>query len=456
MGRAHGKLALIVLLSFFLGATISDALAQSPREKRTMDDALDLMYAARGILLEDDVDEDAQASVGHGLLMVIADVPPNSPAEQILVRLINTTKRELGDVEKACRDLRGSFSEPGQECEEKLSRAYCDSRQAQLKARLSLLRKVRGDRRKAFTKGWHSVKRAGARFWRNIGPVGRRFLRDLGKEAFTVVKSGGSLHGGVLRRLVIKHARNVGQRHVKNLLTRSIQKKILGEAQIAGEDCGESLSAEAKPESDSITCQNEDWFDETWIDLEVVLIVEGKNCQVSALRELRGCLWEKALNGVCKDEAVQACQNLFNAIPPNDAGGSVTMTGQSVFLDATPNEATITYPSLGGKATGRIHFQRYDDVFGCTYTVTTEVVGQYDPKTCTMRGEATSELIYQGYCVSVCGSGPSSPTSCPVTMNRTTVWEATLEDGVLNGAVGDESCDRGCYTFRAPGYGLDP
>ncbi|MEE8568821.1 MAG: hypothetical protein V3S81_09420, partial [Anaerolineales bacterium] len=83
-------------------------------------------------------------------------------------------------------------------------------------------------------------------------------------------------------------------------------------------------------------------------------------------------------------------------------------------------------------------------------------VGQYDQATCTMRGEVTSELLFEGYCVSVCGTGPASPTSCPVTMNRTTVWEATLEDSALIGDVGDLDCDRGCFSFRSPGFGVNP
>lgn len=446
---------ILIAILILQGALPTVAVAAGP--VRSFDDSFDLMVAARGILIEEDSDDGSEIAGGSKAFSIRRDVPPDSPAEQILVRLINATKKQLGDLEQACKEMRNSFSEEGQDCEEKLSKAYCDENIPRLRARLSFLRKVRGDRRKGFTKAWHSIKRAGARLWRNVGPIGRRFLRNLGDEAFAVVKSGGSLHGGVLRRLVIKHAKTVVRREGRRILTLAAQRVIIGRARDPGDVCVEEQVAEEPQESQATDCLSQDWFEAEWAVVEELLIREGKFCQKTAVRELRTCLWEKAINGVCRDEAFNACDSYYLAIPANDAGGSVTTTGQTQFLDAVPNEVTITYPSAGGGVTGNIHLQRYDDVFGCTYTATSKFAGTYDPTTCTMNGEATSELLYEGYCVSVCGSSPASPTSCPVKFTVTTVWKATLEDGVLSGSVGDQSCERGCIGgFQAPGYLINP
>lgn len=444
----------IVLNSFFM---VFPARAGEP--ERTLQDGLHLMAVSQTILAGE-TEEEIEYAKAFGLMSLRSISPSASVDEQLIVAMINAVKGQIANLIKECDTTRRVLLERDDECAVSTLDNICEEGKRELRTTLSLLRQIRGDKRKFFTRLGANIKEAGKRLWYAVGPIGRRILRTLGEEVVQAVKTPGGIEFKALRVLVRSRLKSLVRKELRSAIQRGAERLIMKKWEVArgpsGDECGGESVVQEVEESRPSDCSTEDWFNETWADLEVVLVVEGKNCQVSAVRELRGCLWDKALNGVCKDEAVPACQKLFDAIPPNDAGGSVTMTGQSIFLDAVPNEATITYPSSGGKVTGRIHFQRYDDVFGCTYTVTTEVVGQYDLKTCTMRGEATSELLYQGYCVSVCGSGPASPTSCPVTMNRTTVWEATLEDGFLYGTVGDESCDRGCYTFRAPGYGVDP
>ncbi len=439
----------IVLNSFFV---VFPASAGEP--KRTLQDGLHLMAVSQTILAGE-TEEEIEYAKAFGLMSLRSVSPSASVDEQLIVAMINAVKGQIANLIKECDTTRRILLERDDECAISTLDNICEEGKRELRTTLSLLRQIRGDKRKFFTRLGANIKETGKRLWHAVGPIGRRILRTLGEEVVQAVKTPGGIKVRALRVIIRSRLKSLARKELRSAIQRGAERLIMKKWEVArgpsGDECGGKPVVQEIEESRPSDCSTEDWFNEAWTDLEVVLIVEGKNCQVSAVRELRGCLWDKALNGVCKDEAIPACQKLFDAIPQNDAGGSVTMAGRTDFGDAVPNDVTITYPSSGGKVTGRIHFQRYSDVFGCTYTVTTEVVGQYDLKTCTMRGEATSELLYQGYCVNVCGSGPfSTMPSCPVTFNVTTEWEATIADGDLRGAVGDQACERGCYSFRAP------
>lgn len=235
--------------------------------------------------------------------------------------------------------------------------------------------------------------------------------------------------------------------------------RATGRAKRYATQTAEALGQEPQEDQslEDLKSKDEKWFEEVWSDTEQLLILRQQNCQKSAIIELRGCLLEQEASGASADDAINACEAIMNAIPKNDAGGSVTMTGETIYVGAVANEVTITYPSGGGGVTGRIFYQLYDNVSLCTITTTTDVVGEYDLETCTMGGKATLEILYDGLtCVSVCGPTENSPAPCPVKVTGTTVWEATLDGGVLSGAIGDESCEPHCFGFRAPGYGVAP
>ena len=441
------------ILSFLLLITLLPILqipvtGEAADPSRAMEDAMDLMIAAHGILLEEDVDPDAFLPGGAVRFSIRTDVPPNSPADQILVRLINATKRELGDIERACREILNSFVEPGQECEKQLSNAFCTQRQEQLRQRLSFLRKVRGDRRKALTRAWHSIKRAVANLWRNLGPLGRRFLRELGSDALSVIQSGGSLHGGVLRNLIIKRARSTIQRTAEGILTRALQRKVLGQAARAsacdGEDESQMLSEDIKD------CGDEEWFDQAWEDSELLLLAEGRNCQSAAIYIFQECMFEQAASGACQDEAAAACQDLYDAIPLNLPAAGATFKGETIYGGAVRNEVTVNLPGSDGEASGHFYYELYDDVLICTIKTTAEATGVFSPENCTVSGTANLVINYDGMiCASVCGNAPSSPAPCPLTISGAVPWQAELENNQLIGAIGDESCDPHCFGFSA-------
>ncbi len=203
---------------------------------------------------------------------------------------------------------------------------------------------------------------------------------------------------------------------------------------------------------------DDDWFDQAWPDLKALLIEERRNCQTKAIAQWKECLFQQAASGATQNEATEACQSPYDAIPKNGAVGTVTMTGEVMYGGAVANEATITYPSDGGAVSGSFYYQIYDNVNYCTITITTaEVKGQYDLETCSMSGTAYMTLTYEGLtCLSICGPTENSPAPCPVTIEGPTTWDATLEDGVLSGGVGGRGCEPHCFGFRAPPYGINP
>lgn len=479
MGRAHILLVVMVSLCFIAGATHSEASAQSPSQTRSIDDAMLLMISSHSMSEE----EDGPVQTNLQKIGRMQNVYHAASTRTL-------KSNEIAFLRDRVRD-------------------YCTMGKAQVTAhfagedecvRLGMLEKECGKRTEWLDEQADALERARRRRARYLG-IGGMFnrigdairrarpgqaIRWFGKEVIPEVAKA-ALTGGVeLKGRALRHfGRKVLQKKVQRALQYEIVRRHAAkQAAVASEESLDSIVVRAakgwglsgaelqeikkRCEGDSKESQTEStssdpcagdysWINEYWEIVKQLLIEEGQNCQPTAAHEYRRCLEDKAMGGLCKDAAIEACKEVFAGIPPNDAGGSVTMTGQTNYLSSVANIATITYPSGGGAVNGRLYYQLYDDVFLCTITTTTEVVGEYDLETCTMRGAATLDILHDGMtCVSVCGSGPSSPTSCPVTNAGTTVWEATLEDGVLSGAIGDEACDPHCFGFRAPPYGTNP
>ena len=454
-------LEIVLIISIALGSTLVVSPVRAEGGERSLQDGLHLMAVSQAILAGE-IDEEVEYTKVNGAMAPDSRPLSASAEEQLLVAMINAVKSQIATLIKECNETRRLLVERNEECAVSTLDDICEEGKRELRNTLSLLHQVRGDKRKFFTRLTANLKRAGKSIWHAVGPVGRRILQSLGEEVVQMVKTPGGVKVRALRVIFRSRLKSLARKEIRSAIQRGAERLIMKKWEVArgptGDQCGEAeVAAESQ---DGSQLDNKDWFDELWRNIEELLVADSKNCQKTAIGALRSCLLDKAASGESAEDAFNACEHLMKAIPKNDAGGSVNMTGQTELLDAVPNEVTITYPSAGGGVTGDIHLQRVFDVTGCTYTLTTKLAGQYDPSTCTMKGEATSELLYEGYCVSTCGSGESfdvSPTTCPVTLKVTTVWEATLEDGVLRGAVGDQSCERGCIGgFRAPGYGVNP
>jgi hypothetical protein len=213
---------------------------------------------------------------------------------------------------------------------------------------------------------------------------------------------------------------------------------------------GEPVGPEGEGGYDeAVACGDYSWIEDYFEGVQGELIAEGRNCSVSAAYEYRDCLYERTEEGACEGEALEACQRVYDAIPPNLPSGGATFTGTTIYGGAVINEVTIEL-SGSGVAEGNIFYELYDDVFDCTIQTTTELHGTFEPETCTLSGTANLLISYDGMiCVDVCGVAPSSPAACPVTKSGTVVWDAELQDSELVGAIGDEKCDPHCFGFSA-------
>jgi len=220
----------VLLLIILLGLSpVGSAVAISPAEG-SLDESLALLYASRSILL-DEVDLE-EANRAYYILMSVSP-QESTGANDALAHLIHATKQQRNELNDTYRTLRAAYQAEGKDCELQLLNEYHKAEEAKLNLRLGYLHRLRGDRRRALTKLWHSLKRSGNRIWTAVGPIGRRILKNVGSEAVQVVLSGGSLGGGVVRKILIKEARNVGEAEINRLLERGVGRFMQSQAAFA-------------------------------------------------------------------------------------------------------------------------------------------------------------------------------------------------------------------------------
>ncbi len=441
---------LLVFLSSFI--PLYAGLAESA-DPRTLEQATALMYLSDAILL-DESDLDIAAS-SPGLSSFSENVFEVTPAEDILNRMIHAAKMERNDLDANCRLLVSRFTAEGDGCEVKKIQSHCEQEKTKLTNRISLLRKLRGDRRKPLTKFWHSIKRGSANFWHRIGPLGRNILRNVGSDTLNIVASGGVLNGGVIKKLVKQAAISVGRQHLKQVVYQGVERMIVGQIQIA-QAAGVDLCEEEVEPDDTTTIgekkeedcsENKGWVNDYWEEVVLPsLVEENRNCQLTAAFIYKGCLQDQAINGVCQDDAVDACDQEYQSIPKNDGGGTVSISPGVVHGDAESVSTSLNYSSTGGAVSGEFFYILEDDTNKCTITIRSTITsGNYDPVTCSMSGTASLTQIYEGLaCPGICGP---STGECPKTLQGNVPWEASLKDNILTGGIGGQACDPGCIGF---------
>lgn len=468
-----------------LGLLLVFCLGLAPTAKvstRDRSDSTSLFYASRSILLEE---EDLEVGFRpSGGMLAVSPLAAGTANGDALGNLIQATKDQRNNLNDSCRQLKMAYRTDGHSCEIEVLDNYCSAQEDKLNQRISFLRKLRGDQRKLFTRLWHNVKRSGDRIWSGVGPVGRRILRRVGPEVAEVVLSGGSLSGGVLRKILIKEVRHLGKAELDRVLEQGLNRFFQGQAalaQAAGvKDCTPEKMIEArrrmqgeldvpaevgvsKPldgdQSEEVDlsvdgpgeggCPEGNWFQDYWEStIWPDLIAEGRNCQRTAVNKYRACLQDQAIQEVCPLDALAVCEELYQAIPANDGGEMVSLSPSIIHSEAEQEATSLSYPSAGGPVSGSFNYM-LRDMHVCTITVNSTLQGTYDPATCSMSGTAQMSFTYEGKaCASVCGSGPESETACPVTRSGSPGWEATLENGVLSGRMGNDACQPGCIGFQ--------
>ena len=433
-------LLLIILLGLVPFGPVS---AGSPAEG-SLDGSLALLYASRSILLgEVDLEE---ANRAQDVLMSVQSEQENNAGEA-LDHLIHATKQQRNELNDSCRTLKAAYRAENKTCELQLLTDYCKAEEAKLNQRLGLLHKLRGDRRKFFTRLWHSLKRSGNRVWTAVGPIGRRILRNVGSEAAEVVLSGGSLGGGVIRKLVIKEARNVGEAELNRLLERGLGRFMQSQAalavaaevanctaekmeearqQVAG-DVGDP-EIQTQPGSDD-SCEANWWSTAYW-EQNVLpeLLASDKRC--GSFGNYQRCMSERALEGDCPAEAVANCASVYDQILPTGSGKIVKIVDDQLHSHDNDNHFDITFSMSGGPVNGSvlIEYQTdYGDGDYCRVTVVKTFTGSFDPETCTLSGTAEAIQTHEESRNDICWGEP---------YERVENWTMVIRNGVLSSSDG--------------------
>lgn len=456
------KLRMWLMLLIFSVSLIPAPGAAGETPRRELQGSLDLLHAGRSVLL-DQFDPEDPASTPGLAEKGSSGAGTGLDAGAALGHLIHAAKQQRDNLKDSCGQLKAAYRAQEKTCELQALAEYCSAQEAKLNRRIGFLHKVRGDRRKLFTRLWHSVKRSGSRVWSAVGPVGRRILRRAGPGAAEIVLSGGSLSGGVLREILIKEARNIGEAELNRLMDRGLTRFLHGQvalARAAGvEDCSEKELDAARDRvsedtggqvqgSDLEDCPTDgSWLSGYWNEIVYPdLVADGRSCSPVEVNAYKDCLRIQAGEGACPLEAVESCAPVYPGYPGGLAG-AVTLSPDVLHSEAQDVQSRLTFTNTGGSAGGTIGFT-LQDLHTCTITVTSSLQGSYDPAACTMSGTAQLTMTYEGAaCPSVCGSGPESATACPVTRSGTVPWQADLKHDLVTGRIGNSSCDPGCVGF---------
>ena len=447
---------------------------QAEDPARSMEEARSLLYLGDAFL-EEEANLDTAAHF-PGLLAPVSGVRSAEGAEEVMDRMIHAAKQERNDLDANCRMLTAKYQQSGGEEAVHKLRVYCESERERLTNRISLLRRLRGDRRKMFTRLWHSLKRDAGNLWSRIGPVGRNILRRVGDEAFEVVASGGTLSGGGIKRLLKQAVKTTAREELKRTAVQGMERLLQGQVKIAraagvlDDDSGENgphfLEGDADQVDNNLLSEGEvqestDGQDEGEVDcpgdsswvapfwdeaIQPRLIAEGRTCQQTATAIYKSCLQDQGIQGVCPEEALEQCDHLYRAIPRTETSGAVTQNLTVMHSEAENVSASLVYNGSGsGGVQGEISYVLKDSHL-CTITVSSTLSGSFDLGTCTLSGTAQVTEVYAGAaCASVC-----SADTCPVTRSASVPWQATLEDGKISGGVNGNSSSVSGFGFGTP------
>ena len=191
------------LVLLLIASLATPALGRSATD--AYGDALDAMHGSRAATKAAADDSADQAAEMKALIAYAT-------------QQLNLAKAELRQLEAAYRLAMRELKSDAHECErERLAGIYAAER-SRLKARIRDYRHIRGDRRGFFTRAWHA-----------IGPAGRRIARAFGDNALDIAASGGTLGGGVARRLLIR----AGRDELKGAALRAVARSVHGCSAVA-------------------------------------------------------------------------------------------------------------------------------------------------------------------------------------------------------------------------------
>lgn len=435
---------IVMLIIILMGLLpVVPAAAQSPNEG-SLDESVSLAFASHSILLNETDGEEADKT--PSTLQEAREVDGND-ASEALGHLIHATKQQRNELNDSCQTLRAAYQAEGKTCELQILDDYCKVEEAKLNQRLGLLHRLRGDRRKFFTRVWHSVKRTGNRVWSAVGPLGRRILRNVGSEAVEVVLSGGSLSGGVIRKLLVKEARNVGEAELDRLLEQGAGRFLQSQvalAQAAGiADCTPDNMEEARrqvagdmdepdihpqPAGDD-SCEANWWSTAYW-DQNILPELQASDKRCGSFGAYQTCLGERALEGDCPEQAVANCSSVYEQILSTSSGQIVKIVDDQLNNHDSDNHFDITFSMSGGPVTGSLlidYKTEYGDGDYCRITLAKTITGSFDPETCILTGTAEATQTLEENRNDICWGEP---------YQRVENWSMKISNGMLSSGDG--------------------
>lgn len=219
------------LLLIFTLSLIPPKIGHAQAEiHHSLEDALLLMFASDAILFGEGNDQGISQLPKFS--STVSQEPNPDLDDATMAAVLQSLKDWRNELDTNCRLLTNQLKSEGKDCEAERVQATCSQYRNQINTEIGIYHQLRGDKRKAPTKVWHFLKRNGRTLWHKIGPVGRAFLSRLGPEVLQIVASGGSLSGGVLRKLVKQVARSIGREKIKEVVFRGVERLLKGQLEI--------------------------------------------------------------------------------------------------------------------------------------------------------------------------------------------------------------------------------
>ena len=197
-------------------------------------------------------------------------------------------------------------------------------------------------------------------------------------------------------------------------------------------------------------------FDEYWENTKLPdLFYQGKTCATGNLAAYRNCLKGKVIQeGMCIEEAEMACSAEFADLPTFLGAEEERIPIDPTHSDAIEDTGYMDVDGLFG-VEGLLWYD-LKDAHLCTIGVEAYFRGGIYDDTCSLKGDAELNILYEGSaCASVCSSGPDSDTPCPVTRSGRTTWQATVtwddatKKWIISGGIGcEDENSPGCAGFR--------
>jgi hypothetical protein len=263
------------------------------------------------------------------------------------------------------------------------------------------------------------------------------------------VLSGGTLGGGVIRKLVIKQARNVGEAELKRLLERGVGAFLQGQAalaqaagvadctaekldearqQVAGDIDIEESEIQSQPAGDD-SCEPNWWSTAYW-EQNILPELQASDKRCGSFGNFQRCLSERALEGDCPGEAIVNCESVYDQILSINSGQTVKIVDDKLLSHGTENHFDITFSMNGGPVSGSllIDYQTdYGDGDYCKVTTVKTFTGSFNPETCTLTGTAEAVQTHEESRNEICWGEP---------YERVENWRMVIKNGILSSGDG--------------------